>query len=706
MNSSDLANFDDEDPSMDDPEARAEARRIVDGYIGNKLMPYGDPGPTIDPWEGQPPDAERYTGYTRGSAMDPDATNYIDPWANEAPRSEAYSAGSVMDSDATDYVDPWAGEDPLPGSEAPPNDTVREDPPWHFRVGTPIMENQESSQQDDPADPYADVMTAAAAHAESDGAAQSAAPPNGAPSPGMAAEPPTAATGAPPMAVRPSSSIAQQPRRGVPARGKGHSSNAIGGPEKTLQAQAMVDDGTPSEGSVIAQQVADRIGGIFRGLSGQDRRHTGDEMAARRQQGLQQRQARQNQLNAQETRRADMLEQRRIASEASERNAEYRDRQLAQSEQATRMRGEHMSRQDSLAEQRAAEESELRRSQGRLANARADQSELTGRQTRESNDPASQLSTQARERYADLVADRVLARNPRADRRQAHDEALAEVDGVSAHDIERMEGRLANVSIGNRGNARGDGSGAGGGVARESAVRQLEANGMAREDAEAAVSAMGTRRAHQALVTDRLGTQRQEHLRGNFTDRQVEEMGEDVDASLAMRQALERSRGVSPELLQAVLHHRPLPTGFSSAEVQQATSAVNALQGAVIRMRSGTAASEREAARIATEMGQDFSSDPSAFAAWRDNEIRNQQEGVARIRARFDEDAVREYEGRLQREGAAGGTHRSFAQPGSRTTQSGNVRESDGAIRIQREDGVLGWLPPGVEMPAGARRVQ
>lgn len=304
---------------------------------------------------------------------------------------------------------------------------------------------------------------------------------------------------------------------------------------------------------------------------------------------------------------------------------------------------------------------------------------------------------------------------------------LAQLEGMNAEQAEELVQR-APPWLRDLLHRRG-GGGAGGGSsgprlaqARDQMRAALIARGMAPEAADAAIATMRPRDVARALVTDGLSTaraetsadrvdDRQETQRGTRVDRDVRALGQGLDSALPWRQAIRRARTVDPGLLRAVFLSEDLPPGATPQAIQEARGAVNQLRSSLGRALSGAAISEAEFARITQQMNAGATSSPEAFLSWLETQEQDESERAARIRARFGEDVVREYDANLQREQAPEAPGAAPTAPGSpgavpagaRTDSAGNVvmRRPDGSLRRVPRDRVAARRAEGWAIDAG-----
>lgn len=416
-----------------------------------------------------------------------------------------------------------------------------------------------------------------------------------------------------------------------------------------------VEGGIPGAGDVRDAEIRDAIRAPFRQLSRALQMATGRTPGARAPSEADQLRARQDEMLG--DKRQDLARQHQVARQ------ERADRRAAAD-------AEHDRALEDRAAGRADAQIELARGQAsRQDRATAAQAARLAEQTageREARElaerrraPGSQEAQRAQAELQSLVE----ALPPGAARDRVVEALVgpgARIDELSAEQIERIEQRLPEYL---RATLRRSGAGgSGAGQARAQLQRALVDRGMSAEEAAAAVGAVGARRAAQSLITSSLAEGRSE---GSFERREgatggrrveadTEALGRATDAALAWRQAIRAAQRVDPGLLRATFLSEQIPQGFTPEQVQSARSAVNRLRGELGHARSGAAISEHEFDRFTNEMGVAATSSPQAFRSWLQGVDAEEQERMARIRARFSDDVVRTYDERLRRERAPG----------------------------------------------------
>lgn len=158
---------------------------------------------------------------------------------------------------------------------------------------------------------------------------------------------------------------------------------------------------------------------------------------------------------------ADALQQRRDAGMRERMTAKQAMRGEERQESRERMRASTAASaaasQSDIARQRLAQQGRQSDAQTRLAEARTRREEETGVLSAAMRDPESDVSRRARERYVLEAMDRERAR---AGGSRTALEIAQEVRGLSAADIEAMEGELPGVTMGTRGRGAGTGGAA------------------------------------------------------------------------------------------------------------------------------------------------------------------------------------------------------------------------------------------------------
>lgn len=416
-----------------------------------------------------------------------------------------------------------------------------------------------------------------------------------------------------------------------------------------------VEGGIPGAGDVRDAEIRDAIRVPLRGIGRALQAAAGRSLGARRQTEADQLRARQDEMLG--DKRQDLARQHQVARQDradrraaadAEHDRALEDRAAGRADAQLELARGQASRQDRATAAQAA----------RLAEQTAGEREARELAERR-RAPGSQEAQRAQAELQSLVE----ALPPGAARDRVVEALVgpgARIDELSAEQIERIEQRLPEYLRATL--RRGGAGGAGGGQARAQLQRALMDRGMSAEEAAAAVGAVGARRAAQSLITSSLAEDRSE---GNFDRREgatggrrveadTEALGRAADAALGWRQAIRAAQRVDPELLRATFLSEQIPQGFTPEQVQSARSAVNRLRGELGHARSGAAISEREFDRFTNEMGVAATSSPQAFRSWLQGADAEEQERMARIRARFSDDVVRTYDERLRRERAPG----------------------------------------------------
>lgn len=147
---------------------------------------------------------------------------------------------------------------------------------------------------------------------------------------------------------------------------------------------------------------------------------------------------------------------------------------------------------------------------------------------------------------------------------------------------------------------------------------------------------------------------------GRAEEADTRALGRDLDAGARVQSATSHAREVIEGATDAELRAAFMGGEMGSlmpARVQQIRSVINEMQASVLMERSGASVAEQEFDRTRREMGTVPTQSTSVIREWvrlQDNRNRDLR---ARIRARYGDDVVREYDSRLEREGIAPERH-------------------------------------------------
>lgn len=364
-------------------------------------------------------------------------------------------------------------------------------------------------------------------------------------------------------------------------------------------------------------------------------------------------------------------------------------------------------RQDGLLEQRESRESRIADARQRLLEAQSQRERDEAMRDLMREDPASGESQRARQRYLIQARDRERLL-PQAQRR-TDEQIMAELQGMSAADIEAMERRLGNIAFGARTSRAGGGSGGG--------VRAPGREGISPEQArQERIQAAIDRGMDPAVAEEEERQGRLSRtLAGDDLTRGVQTRSRDYGLALD-RSGLLGADSALREVEQALARYREgsdIPgygqTGMApelvlTAEGRELRRLVNRLLDSTIREASGAGTTASEEVRFRNILGvTDQSSDDDLRRAMR--EARSVLENrFNSLRGAYGQDAVDAWE-RQARETRGRGTSQAVEEGPSRESparrQSGESQQPAqsrpparrGYVWVRAADGTEGQIP-------------